>query len=142
MTVDDALRRIRLLKMVKTENGFSENESETALRMTETLLREHAVEPEAVLPSPPPMHRPSWVYWQNLLSEYGLNLRRFGKRGSATIASNQHVILIRVDTGEWQVQKMGPGGWQVVLRDVGLDSMRAYLSKNAPRAFTFYQARR
>lgn len=110
--------------------------------MTETLLREFAVEPEAVLPPAPTIHRPSWVYWENLLSQYGLQLRRFGKRGSVTIASDRHMLLIRIDTGEWQAQKMGPGGWQVVAREVGLDSMRNYLAKNTPRAFTFFQARR
>jgi hypothetical protein len=142
MKFDDALRKISLLRQVRPEYGFSQGEIENAAHMVQGLLRRFSVKPEDVLPAYTPCHRPSWVYWQQLLDDFGLELRRFGKRGSASLGNDRHVVTIRVDTGEWQAQRMSAGGWETLARDYGLDSLRAYLSRNAPRTYSFYNARR
>lgn len=135
MKIEDALRKIRLLRQVKPENGASDAEAENAAMLVRTLMERFAVKSEDVRPNNGPMFRMSWVYWEQLLNEYGLELRRFGKRGSARIGRDQQV-LIRLDTGEWRVERTTPVGAEQVAADKSVETFRTFLSKNAPRMYS------
>ena len=135
MKIEDALRKIRLLRQVKPENGASDAEADNAAMLARTLMERFAVKSEDVRPNNGPLFRMSWVYWEQLLAEYGLELRRFGKRGSAWIGRDKQVLM-RLDTGEWRVQRTTPGGTEDVAADTGVETFRTFLSKNAPRMYS------
>jgi hypothetical protein len=137
MKVDDALRKIRLMRRLTPENGCLPGETENALRLTQTLMSQFSVDAADVQPNPAPSGRPSWVYWQHLLDEFGFELRSFGKRGNASLGNERHILVIRFDTAEWHVQQMTPRGWDTEVRGVGLDSLRKALGKKAPRSYSF-----
>src|SRR5258708_11449479 len=135
MRFEDVLRKIRLLRQVKPENGSSEAESETAAALVHALMERFAVKPEETRPTSGPIFRMSWVYWDHLLAEFGLELEHFGKRGSARISKNRQA-LIRLDTGEWRIQCTTAVGTEEVVKDPGVESFQNYLNKNAPRMFS------
>ena len=90
MKLEDALRKIRLLRQVKAEHGASDAEAENASAIIRTLMERFAVKSEEVRPSNEmPFRRMTWVYWDHLLEEHGLELRHFGKRGSVSIGSGE-----------------------------------------------------
>ena len=62
MKFEDALRKIRLLRQVKPENGSSEAEAESAAALVRTLMERFAVKPEETRPANGPLFRMSWVY--------------------------------------------------------------------------------
>jgi len=77
----------------------------------------------------------TWVYWEQLLAEFGINLNRFGGRASASLGNDAR-IQIRLAAGQWQIQQTSPTGWKIVVRDFGLESLRAYLAKYGPRTYS------
>ena len=77
----------------------------------------------------------TWVYWEQLLAEFGIALHRFGGRASASLG-NGTLIVIRLAAGHWHVQQVSPEGWKIVVRDSGLESLRAYLAKYGPRSYS------
>lgn len=79
-----------------------------------------------------PRNQMSWVYWEHLLAEFGIALDRFAGRASASLG-NGALIVIRLAAGDWHVQHASPEGWKIAVRDYGLESLRAYLSKHGPR---------
>jgi Protein of unknown function (DUF2786) len=136
MKLEDALRKIRLLRQVKAENGSSEAEAENAAEIIRTLMDRFAVKSEEVRPSnEPPFRRMSWVYWDHLAEEHGLELGHFGKRGTVSIGQNTQA-LIRLDTGHWRVQSGHNGSTQVLAEGQGVETFQTYLSRNAPRMFS------
>ncbi len=136
MKIEDALRKIRLLRRVTPDNGCSEAEAENAAAIMRSLMDRFVVRSEEPRPSNPSIFRMSWVYWDHLLNEYGLELRRFGKRGSTSISRDTQAVM-RLDTGEWRVQRGKPGGATELLAEgKGLETFQTYLSKNAPRMFS------
>jgi len=143
MKLEDALRKIRLLRQVKPEHGASDAEAENAAMLMRTLMDRFAVKSEDVRPSNGSLFRMSWVYWDHLLDEYGLELAHFGKRGSATISRDTQV-LIRLDTGEWRVQRSRLGGTEpeLVAEGEGVGTFQTYLTKNAPRMYSLSSSRR
>ena len=62
----------------------------------------------------------TWVYWEQLLAEFGINLNRFGGRASASLGNDAR-ILIRLTAGQWQIEQTSPTGWKIVVRDFGLN---------------------
>lgn len=136
MKLEDALRKVHLLRQVTRENGFSEGETDNAMRMAGALSQQFAIRPEDLRPARPVFRRPTWFYWQNLLNDFCLELRHFGKRGSVSI-NGTHKLIIRWDSGEWFAQKMSRGGWETVEHNSGLDALRSYLVRNTPRNYTF-----
>jgi hypothetical protein len=136
MKIEDALRKIRLLLTVSRENGSSEGEVRNAARLARALMERHGLTNGDLHPKPAPVFRMSWVYWQHLMDEYGVRLRHFGKRGNASLGDGR-LIFIRLDSGQWQVQKTSPGGWETIQRDFGVESLRAYLMKSGPRMYSF-----
>ncbi len=136
MRIEDALRKVRLLRRVRTENGASEPEAENAARLAQALMERYALRPSDLRAESAPVFRMTWVYWQQLMEEYGIKLRHFGKRGNASLGDGR-LIFIRLDSGQWQVQRTSPGGWETIQRDWGVETLRAYLVKSGPRLYSF-----
>jgi hypothetical protein len=138
MKFEDALRKIRLLRAVKPENGASDAEVENAANLVQSLMDRFAVRPEDAAPVRPPIFRMSWVYWEQLCNEYGLELTRFGKRGSARIGTDR-IVLMRLETGEWRVQRSAHGVDETIAQDRGVETLRIYLSRNTSRIYSLAQ---
>lgn len=137
MNLEDALRKIRLLRRFRPENGASEPEAENAARLAQALMERYALRPgDLRAADPAPVLGLSWMYWQQLMDEYGIKLRHFGRRGNASLGDGR-LIFIRLDSGQWQVQRTSPGGWETIQRDGGVESLRTYLSKSGPRLYSF-----
>ena len=143
MTVEDALRKIALLRRVSADKGALAAERETAHRLQKVLMERYAIKAQEVPEGPPTTpFRLHWDYWQELLDEFDLKLRHFGGRGSAEVGSNM-IAYIRLATNQWWIDEKTPrGGWQTTVRDNGLDSLRAYLKEHAPRTYSFSTADR
>jgi hypothetical protein len=143
MTVEDALRKIALLRRVSADKGALAAERETAHRLQKVLMERYAIKAQEVPEGPPPTapFRLHWDYWQELLDEFDLKLRHFGGRGSAEVGSNM-IAYIRLATNQWWIDEKTPRGWQTTVRDNGLDSLRAYLKEHAPRTYSFSTADR
>jgi hypothetical protein len=135
LRIEDALRKIRLLLRLVPENGASEAEAETASRLVHALMERYSIGREDLRPVANPYNRMTWVYWEQLLAEFGINLNRFGGRGSASLGSDAR-ILIGLAAGQWQIEQTSPTGWKIVVRDFGLESLRAYLAKYGPRTYS------
>jgi hypothetical protein len=76
-------------------------------------------------------YRESWVDWRDSLRQLGIDLCYIGRRGHASLKNGKQ-LLIRLDSGQWKVQQESPGGWEIVARDWGRTSLRAYLIKDSP----------
>jgi hypothetical protein len=135
MRVEDALRKIRLLRRLIPENGASEFEADTASRLVQALMERYSIGKEDVHAVARPSNRMTWVYWEHLMAEFGIALDRFGGRASASLGNGARVV-IRPATGHWHVQQASPEGWKVAVRDSGLESLRAYLSEYSPRSYS------
>jgi hypothetical protein len=139
MKLEDAIRKIRRLREYSVDRGASEAETATASNLAEQLMKRYGIGGEYIRAASerPVFHQVNWFAWQQLFDSFGLELRRFGKRGSATVGKT--TIFVRGDTGEWQVQRPSGDGWDVFVKDSGLESLRSYLSKNIPRTYTFFR---
>jgi hypothetical protein len=139
MKLEDAIRKIRLLREFSLDRGASEAEAQSASTLAEQLMKRYGIGGEHVRADDerPVFQQVNWFHWHQLFDSFGLELRRFGKRGSATVGKT--TIFIRGDTGEWQVQRPSNDGWDVFVKDSGLESLRSYLSKNIPRTYTFFR---
>jgi hypothetical protein len=64
LRAEDALRKIRLLSSVRTENGALAAEAENATRLVKALMERYEI-PAEDLPGAPrkPSPRLTWVYW-------------------------------------------------------------------------------
>jgi uncharacterized protein DUF2786 len=135
MRVEDALRKIRLLRRLVPENGASEFEAETASRLVQALMDRYSIGKADVQGVPSPRNRMTWVYWEQMLTEFGIGLDRFGGRASVTLGSDARVV-IQLASGHWHLQQASPQGWKTAVRDSGLESLRAYLTKHGPRSYS------
>jgi Protein of unknown function (DUF2786) len=139
MKLEDAIRKVRLLREFSLDRGASEAEAQSATNLAQQLMKRYSIGGEYARAASerPVFHQTNWFGWEQLFDSFGLELRRFGKRGSAIV--NKTTILVKADTGEWQAQKASGDGWDVVVKDHGLESLRSYLSKNTPRTYTFFR---
>jgi hypothetical protein len=135
MRLEDALRKIRLLRNLVAERGATEFEAENASRLVQTLMERYSIGKEDVHSAASPHPRMTWVYWEHLMAEFGIALDRFGGRASASLANDVRVV-IRLATGHWHVQQASPEGWKIVVRDFGLESFRGYLANYGPRSYS------
>jgi len=135
MRVEDALRKIRLLRRLVPENGASEFEAETATRLVHALMERYSIGKEDVHAVASPRNRMTRAYWENLLAEFRIALDRFGGRASASLGDGA-LIVIRLADGQWHVKQASPEGWKIAAQDSGLESLRAYLAKHAPRSYS------
>ena len=127
----EILRKIRLLSEVNTRNGASAAEADNAQRLARALMERYSI--KAVEERPVTQQRPAakltWVYWQELFNEFCLVFSYLGYRGSATIGHDR-IVYIKLGTGQWSVEKRTKdGGTQIVARDIGLETMRKYLTR-------------
>jgi len=106
MRFEDALRKVRQLRRFVPENGASEAEVETAARLVRSLMERYSIGREDLRPASPPS-RMTWVYWEQLLAEFGISLNRFGGRASASLGSGA-LILIQLGAGQWHIQQASP----------------------------------
>src|SRR5208283_1125482 len=140
----EILRKIRLLSEVNTRNGASVAEADNAQRLARALMDRYSI--NMVEERPATQHRPAakltWVYWQELFNEFCLEFSYMGYRGSATIGHDR-TVYVKLNTGRWSVEKRSKNGsgTQTVARDVGLDTLRKYLSAHA-RTYSFFGNRR
>jgi hypothetical protein len=135
---EDALRKIGLLRKVKAENGALAAEVDNAARLTKALMERYAIKAEDIpAASAAPTFRMTWVYWQDLLSQFGLQLRRFGHRGNAAIG-NDRIVYINLRTSQWWIEQRSNGGWQTNVRDWGVEALRKYLDERA-RGYSFFR---
>jgi hypothetical protein len=77
----------------------------------------------------------TWVYWEQLLADFGMSLDRFGQRASVRLG-NGKLIVIRLAANQWHVQQLSSDGWKIIARDFGVETLRAYLAKNGPRSYS------
>jgi len=137
MKTEDALRKIALLRRMNTDNGAAAAEAETAARVQKALMERYAITAENIFAVSRTTSRLTWIYWQELLQEFGLRLDQFGHRGSATVVNNSKVH-IRLDKNQWWIEERSPGGWQTTARNWGVESLRKYLNEHAPRSYSFF----
>ncbi len=135
MNLTDAIRKIRQLRMVSRDRGATPAEIENAESRVRALMERFAISTEAP-PEPRPLFRMSWVYWEHLLGEYGLELRRFGKRGNAQIGRDR-LIVIRLDSGHWRIQRSAATTGAPLAAGVGIETLREYLKREGPRYYAF-----
>jgi hypothetical protein len=135
MRFEDALRKIRQLRRFVPENGASEAEAETAARLVRSLMERYSIGREDLRPVASPSSRMTWVYWEQLLAEFGISLNRFGGRGSASLGTDA-LILIRLTANQWHLKQSSPNGWEIIVRDFGVESLRAYLAKYGRRVYS------
>ena len=137
MTVEDALRKIALLRKISTDNGAVAAEVETAYRLQKALMKRYAIKPQDIPDGAPAaaVSHLSWTYWQEVLEQFGLSLTRLGNRGSAAVGNSK--LYIKLDKNQWWVEERSPGGWQTTARDRGMESLRKYLYEHAPRSYSF-----
>jgi hypothetical protein len=128
MRVEDVLRKIRLLRRLVPENGASEFEAKTANRLVQALMERYSIGKVDAQSVPAPSNRMTWVYWEQLLAEFRIRLDRFGGRASAKLGNDTRV-LIHLASGQWHLQHTSREGWKTTVREFGLESLRAYLTK-------------
>jgi hypothetical protein len=134
MKRDDVLRKLRALNNLIADEGAFPAEIENAKSIMRQLEERYAVDDPG--PEREPVLVPDWPYWDSILREFGIEGRRFLKSASATLDSTRSIIL-RLDTGEWKVQRKTRNGYQVIAQNCNPESLHAYLQRNAPRKYTF-----
>jgi hypothetical protein len=91
---EEALRKIGLLRRMKTENGALAPEADNAARLVKALMERYAIKAEDIpAASQRSAFRMTWIYWQDLLRQFGLQLRHFGHRGNAAIGDDTIVYI-------------------------------------------------
>jgi|ERR1039458_8412916 hypothetical protein len=134
MTIEDALRKIALLRRVSADKGALAAKRETAYRLQKVLMERYAIRAQEVPDdSTTTAFRLNWGYWRELLEEFGLRLTHFGNRGSAEVGNNL-IVYIRLGTNQWWTDERLPSGWRTTVRDREIESLREYLKEHAPKA--------
>lgn len=137
MTVEDALRKITLLRRLSSDKGAVPAEREAAYRLQKVLMERYAIKSQEVPEAGPTnVFRLNWSYWRELFDEFGLRLNHFGSRGSAEVGRNS-MAYITLGTSQWRVEERSPGGWQIKASDRGIESLRLYLKEHAPKSYSF-----
>ena len=131
MKAEEALRKIGLLRRVKTKNGALAAEADNAARLVKALMERYAIKADDIpADSQTPVFRMTWIYWQDLLHQFGLQLRHFGHRGNAAIGDDK-IVYINLRTSQWWIEQKSGGGWQTSVRDWGVESLRTYFDEHA-----------
>ena len=142
MTVEDALRKIALLRRVSEDKGALTAEREAAHRLQKALMERYEIKPQEVPEGPARTpFRLNWDYWRELLDEFDLRLSHFGGRGSAEVGKNM-IVYIRLALNQWWIEERSSTGWKPTIRDKGMDSLRTYLKEHAPKTYSFSTADR
>jgi hypothetical protein len=134
MNREDAQRRLRALRNLTEDKGAYPAEVECARKLIRMIEDRYQV--DDLPPEPQTRLVPDWPYWNWILSEFGLQGRRFLKSASANLDADR-TIVIRLDTGDWQVQRKTRSGYETIVHNYNPESLRAYLRQHAPRNYTF-----
>jgi hypothetical protein len=138
MRAEEALRKIGLLRKVKMENGALAAEADSAARLAKALMERYAIKAEDIAAdSVRPVFRMTWVYWQDLLQQFGLQLRHFGHRGNAAIADDK-IVYINLRTSLWWIEQRSAGNRETKVRDWGVEMLRKYLEEHA-RSYSLFR---
>jgi len=138
MNLRDVLRRVRLSRTMSPKDRA--REAESAVNLAQILGERFSVGSEGVRFASSRAYRNSWVDWRESLGELGIELRHIGRRGYASLKNGKQV-LIRLDSGQWQVQRRALGGWEIVTRDWGRESLRVYLIKDGLPPYPLFEKR-
>ncbi len=139
MTIDNALRKIRLLGRITLQNGAAEAEAETASKLARALMERFCIRAEDARSVANASSQLTWVYCERLLEEFGIELSRFGRRGNAQLGRGLRAF-INLDTGHWCVKKQSAEGWKTIASDWCVESLLVYLKKNGPRSYSMARA--
>jgi len=147
MDYQDVLRKIESLKRIKLEHGAYPGEVENAERLTRKLADRLSARGKAGLKAIPTVSAqtastarpPTSHSWDDLLSELGFRLSRFGKRGNVSLGPIG-VLHIKLETGYWRVEGRSSARSRVVSEGSGLESLRRYLISNGLRPYSFAKA--
>ena len=139
MNREDVVRRLSALRKLSLDQGAFPAEVECAKGLMRLLQERYGVEDAGLEPEPEPQPALDWFYWNQVLNEFGIEGRRFLKSASAMLDSTRNLI-IRLDSGEWEVHQKTRSGYQMVLRNRNPESLRVFLRRNSPRKYTFAEA--
>jgi hypothetical protein len=132
-----ALRKVSLLRRVISDRGATPAESESAARLAMKLTNGLALSEDEIIRKTNqanPGGSPSWVYWEQVVSEFGLKMSHFGSRANLHLGAV--LIVIDFDRSRWTVKKQSPTGYREVINRTGLDSFREFLRQYAPRRYS------
>jgi len=144
LKVEDALRKIELLRKISNDKGALAAEAETAHRLEKVLMDRFGIKPRDVPDGSRAQTIPfrlNWTYWRELLDEFDLPLSHFGGRGSVEVGLNM-IVYIRLAANEWWVEERSPRGWEATVRGRGIEPLREYLKEHAPKSYSFARAER
>ncbi len=139
MNREDVVRRLSALRKLSQDRGAFPAEVECARFLIRLLQERYAVEDAGPEPEPEPQPALDWFYWSQILSEFGIEGRRFLKSASAVLDSTRNLI-IRLDSGEWEVHRRTRSGYEMVVRNRNPESLRMFLRQNSPGKYTFAEA--
>lgn len=139
MNVEDALRKIRLLREIRTENGASVAEADIAARKVKALMERYTIKADKGRAAEAPAPQLTWVYWQQLFEEFGIPFSYFGYRGSAALGPGR-IVYIQLNTGRWWVKQQSAGRPHTSARNRGVGSLRHYLKENATRSYSLQRS--
>jgi hypothetical protein len=70
----------------------------------------------------------TWVYWEQLAG-FSISLK-------VRLEAGSNIPKIRLTANQWHLQQSSPNGWEIIVRDFGVESLRAYLAKYGPRVYS------
>ncbi len=134
MNAKEALRKIELLRRMTLERGASTAEAAAATRLARELSERYGLERdrEDIRPNIPPRQSLTWAYWEQLVGEFGFDLRTFGGRASVELP-NQTRLIIRLDGSRWHVEGRSRQGWQQLTSGTGVEAARHSLREQLAR---------
>jgi hypothetical protein len=144
LKVEDALRKIALLRKISNDKGALAAEAETAHRLEKVLMERFSIRPQDIPDGSRSQATPfrlNWTYWRELVDEFDLPLSHFGGRGSVELGPNI-IVYIRLAANQWWVEEKSAREWQATVRGRGIESLREYLKEHAPRGYSFVNAER
>jgi hypothetical protein len=140
MRLGDAERKVRLLQNYSLDKGAFEAEVENATNLAKRLMERYGIAERDARPiQEHTRQRTSWVYWDHLFDQFGLELRHFGRRGNAPLG-NGELAVPNLDTDEWHVQRPSPTGWLIVAKGQGLQTLNDYLARKVPKTYSMSRA--
>jgi hypothetical protein len=119
MKIEDALRKIRLLRRIIPENGALVSRPKPRLAWSKPSWSDILFGKEDVHLVATPRSRMTWVYWEQMLADFGIALVAL-VRALAPRLGNDSLIIIRLAAGHWHVQQSSSAGWKITVRDSGL----------------------
>ena len=139
MNREDAQRRLRALRNLTEDKGAYPAEVDNARNLIRMIEDRYQV--EDLPPEKDPRLVPDWPYWNWILSEFGLQGRRFLKSASANLDADR-IIVIRLDTGDWQVQRKNRSGYETIVQNYNPESLRAFSSTTPKLTFSLIRGQR